>query len=89
MSDLIPSLTPEQLEVYKTLQRVRMAWLTLYVTLGCFIADFIALCIAAFSTTAGWEMRFAFGMIDALLAYGLNPIFHHLFPVPNRSSEDK
>ncbi len=44
-----PSLTPAQLKVYETIQRNRMAWLTLIVTLVCFVGVLIALIFAAFS----------------------------------------
>ena len=57
-----------------------MAWLTLCITLLCFVGVLIALIFAAFSPTAGPSMRWAFGVIDGLLALSLRPIVGYLFP---------
>lgn len=75
-----PNLTPGQLKVYTTIQQIRMAWVALLVTLGCFICVLVALICAAFSLTAGPSMRWAFGIIDGLIALALRPVFAYLFP---------
>jgi hypothetical protein len=64
-----------------------MARVMLYVTLAAFVVVLVALIFAAFSPVAGPSMRWAFGIIDALLSGSLIPIRAYLFPNPkhNRS----
>ena len=76
------SLTPAQARVYETLQKIRMAWVALIFTYVCFFMVLVALICAAFSSTAGPSMRWAFGIIDGLIGLALRPIHKHLFPDP-------
>lgn len=77
------SLTPAQLEVYATIERIRMAWLALRVTFFFFGVVLVALIWAAFSPVAGPSMRWAFGIIETILGWALHPIIRHLFPKPS------
>lgn len=81
MTANLPSLTPAQLRTYEVVQRNRMAWVTLYVVLVCFVVVLAALIVAAFFPTAGPSMRWAFGIIDGLLAASVHRIVWNLFPV--------
>ena len=86
MINQIPSLTDRQLKVYETVQRVRMSWVALTVTLVLFIAAFVALVIAAFSQTVGPWIKGAFATIDGLLGACLHQVFRHLFPTKKKES---
>jgi hypothetical protein len=76
----LPELTPEQRKFYEIVNKIRMAWVMLIVVMVCFVGVLVALICAAFSTTAGPWMRFAFTVIDSLLGFTLHQITRHLFP---------
>lgn len=76
----IPSLTGKQLNIYETINRVRMSWVALIVTLTLFIAAFIVLVFAAFSQVVGPYVKGAFATIDGLLGVCLHQVFRNLFP---------
>jgi cytochrome c biogenesis protein CcdA len=80
MNDPRQSLTPAQLKVFETVERIRMAWLALRVTFTFFGVVLIALIWAAFSPVAGPSMRWAFGIIETILGWAMHPIIRHLFP---------
>lgn len=80
----IPSLTGKQLNIYETINRVRMSWVALIVTLVLFVAAFVVLVFAAFSHDVGPWIKGAFATIDGLLGFCLHQVFRHLFPVKNR-----
>jgi hypothetical protein len=73
-------MTPAQLRTYEVTQRILMAWVTLRVVLVCFVVVLAALIAAAFSPTAGPSMRWAFGIIEGLLAASVHRIVWYLFP---------
>jgi cytochrome c biogenesis protein CcdA len=83
MNDPRLSLTPAQLKVFETVERIQMAWLALRVTFLFFAVVLIALICAAFSPTAGPSMRWAFGIIETILGWAMHPIIRHLFPKPS------
>ena len=77
-------VTQAQAKVWETIQRVQMARVMLYVTLGGFVVFLFALLFAAFSAVAGPSMRWTFAIIEGLLSGSLIPIRAYLFPNPKK-----
>lgn len=82
-----PNLTGNQLKTYEVLQRIRMAWLTLYVVLSCFVVVLICLLITAFTSLGGPHLAWAFATIDGLLGFCLHQVVRHLFPTKKEPQE--
>jgi len=78
-----PALTPEQLKVYETFQRIYMAWVVLICFFALFTAGFVCFLVSVFRSGADVP-KAILGGIDFVLGWGLKAIVNHLFPSRSR-----
>ena len=74
------NLTPNQLKVYETIHRIRMAWAALGVVLVLFTIGFVAFLCAVFLLPDQPVAKAISGGIDGLLAWALKIVLANLFP---------
>jgi hypothetical protein len=75
-----PDLSADQRKTYEVFQRIRMAWVTLVVILGVFVAGFAAFLFAIFSLPSDMVAKVILGGIDALVGTSMYFIIRYLFP---------
>ena len=87
----LPDLTPAQLNVYETLERIRMAWVALWFVLGLFTIALFTFLVALFVLPGDAASKSILGVINALLGGALGIVLRHLFPgrVPTKESKPK
>jgi hypothetical protein len=82
MKQLPPDLTPNQLKVFETLERIKMAWIALFCALGLFTLGFVCFLYAIFFLNEHTIPKTILGGIDTLLGWILHIVYAHLFPKP-------
>ena len=83
-----PSLTPRQLEAFKVIQRIYMAWVTLIVVLVLFTVCLGFFLYAVFWGDAHVTPTSILGVIDGILGWCLKAIINYLFPSPTANQHD-
>ena len=78
MKNVSLNLTPQSLEVYKVISRIRMAWLTLCVMLVLFTVGFSVFLYAIFHV-AEVLSKAILGGIDGVLGWSIKTIVGFLF----------
>lgn len=73
------TLSDKQLNVYREVARIRMAWVVLFVILGLFAVGFIAFLYAALTGTGSNTVQAITGGIDLLLGWAVKMIVKYLF----------
>jgi uncharacterized membrane-anchored protein YitT (DUF2179 family) len=76
------NLSPEQLAVYTTLQRIRMEWTTLITLFVLLAVGFFAFLYAIFFVPEQHVAKGIVGGIDLLLGTLLHYVVRNLFPAP-------
>ncbi len=77
MKDL--NLTPQQLEVYRVISRLNMAWVTLVVILTLFTIGLLSFLYSIFWVESQWMPKLILGGINTLLGWSLKTIVGFLF----------
>jgi hypothetical protein len=77
MKDL--NLTPQQLEVYRVINRINMAWVTLYVILALFAIGLLSFLCAIFYVPSQTAPKVLLGGINTLLGWSIKTIVSFLF----------
>jgi|GraSoiStandDraft_41_1057321.scaffolds.fasta_scaffold1138664_3 hypothetical protein len=72
----------KQLKTLEVLQRIKMAWVTLYVILGLFTVGFGAFLVSVFMLPGDGISKSILGGIDLLLGWSLRAVVGNLFPRP-------
>jgi hypothetical protein len=89
MSKPLPDLTPERLNVYETLERIRMAWVALWFVLGLFTITLLTFLVALFVLPGDAPSKSILGVINALLGTALGIVLRHLFPGRSNTKDKK
>jgi hypothetical protein len=76
------NLTPQQLEVYVTLQKVSQAWTAMIWMFILFTVGFISFLYAIFEVPEQAVAKGIVGAIDTLMVVFMHYIFRYLFPSP-------
>lgn len=74
------NLTPEQLKVYTSLQKIAQAWTAMLWILILFTVGFVAFLYSIFVVKEQTLAKGIVGGIDTLLGFSLRAIIGHLFP---------
>ena len=85
MRDDFPKPSPEQLKVYTELERIRMAWVTLWFVLPLFAIGFLSFLYAVLFVEKQAVPKAIVGGINLLLGWALKRIVSYLFPSPTRA----
>ena len=72
-------LTPQQLEVYRTISRINMAWLTLIVMLVLFTIGLLSFLYSIFWIESQGASKLILGSIDGVLGWSIKAIVGFLF----------
>lgn len=79
----VPNLTPKQLQVYRAIHNVRMAWVALIVVLVLFVASLTGFFVALFRPDIAGGSKILAGVIESILTGCLFQVYKHLFPTQN------
>ena len=77
MKDL--NLTPQQLEVYRVINRLNMAWVTLLVILALFAIGLMSFLYSIFYIDSQMAPKLILGGINTLLGWSIKTIVGFLF----------
>jgi hypothetical protein len=86
MADRFPDLTPRQLNAYREIQRIRMAWLVLGVLLAVVVALTASVLVLIF-LERHWAASTASGVLDGIFGTGLIKIISFHWPGAKTSPE--
>lgn len=73
----LTDLTPEQLEVYKVLQRNRMAWVVLIVMLVMFVG--LTIVVVWMAIVGHPEVAVVLGLVNGIVGWAIKQIVSFLF----------
>ncbi len=79
MTPLHLDLSPQQLAVYKVIQRNYMAWVALIVVLSLFVIGFLSFLYSIFCVGGQGASKTILGGIDGLLGWCVKAIINYLF----------
>lgn len=79
-------LSPDQLKIFTELQRIRMAWYTLFVILGLFSIGLLVFLYSVVWVKEQAAPKLILGGIDGVLGWCLKHVVVDLFPGKKRKS---
>jgi hypothetical protein len=76
--------SPQQLQAYEVLQRIRMAWVALWFILILLAIGLISFLVALFWVQSQSTAKVLLGGVDTLLSLSLRTVIAYLFPPPKK-----
>jgi hypothetical protein len=86
MNTNFPELSPRQLSAYKEIQRIKMAWMILYVLLAIVVALTATVIILIF-LERHWAVSTATGVLDSIFGTGLVKIISFHWPSKEKPTQ--
>ena len=71
---------PENVQVFRELQTIKMAWVALLIIFSMFVTGFVCFLWAAFHLPGEGTSKVVLGGLDALLVWPMQRIIAYLFP---------